>query len=115
MEDYKNLKEDNDLFPYEYGSLIYNDVMMNKRILDLFRRKEVESNMDLICKHMEENGVVFSSPGRSFQRKLLAFLSRYMNYRLRHPHRAEILKKDDKLRQLLDPLAKIICTDEEKK
>ena len=111
MEDYKNLKEDNDLFPYEYGSLIYNDVMMNKRILDLFRRKEVESNMDLICKHMEENGVVFSSPGGSFQRKLLAFLSRYMNYRLRHPHRAEILKKDDKLRQLLDPLAKIICTE----
>ena len=48
MEDYKNLKEDNDLFPYEYGSLIYNDVMMNKRILDLFRRKELESNMDLI-------------------------------------------------------------------
>ena len=90
MEDYKNLKEDNDLFPYEYGSLIYNDAMMNKRILDLFRRKELESNMDLICKHMEENGVVFSSPGGSFQRKLLAFLSRYMNYRLRHPHRSEI-------------------------
>ena len=71
MEDYKNLKEDNDLFPYEYGSLIYNDAMMNKRILDLFRRKELESNMDLIYKHMEENGVVFSSPGGSFQRKLL--------------------------------------------
>ena len=111
MENYKNLKEDKEFFPYEYGSLIYNDAMMNKRILDLFRRKEVESNMDLIYKHMEENGVVFSSPGRSFQRKLLAFLSRYMNYRLRHPHRAEILKKDDKLRHLLDPLAKIICTE----
>ena len=96
MENYKNLKEDKEFFPYEYGSLIYNDAMMNKRILDLFRRKELESNMDLIYKHMEENGVVFSSPGGSFQR---------------HPHRAEILKKDDKLRQLLDPLAKIICTE----
>ena len=111
MEGYKNLKEDKEFFPYEYGSLIYNDAMMNKRILDLFRRKELESNMDLICNHMEENGVVFSSPGGSFQRKLLAFLTRYMNYRLRHPHRAEILKKDDKLRQLIDPLAKIICTE----
>ena len=111
MEDYKNLKEDNDLFPYEYGSLTYYNAMMSKRILDLFRRIELESNMDLICKHMEENGIVFSSPGRSFQRKLLAFLSRYMNYRLRHPHRAEILKKDDKLRQLLEPLAKMVCSE----
>ena len=111
MEIYNILREDKEFFPYEYGSLIYNDAMINKRILDLFRRKEVESNMDLICKHMEENGVVFSSPGGSFQRKLFAVLSRYMNYRLRHPHRAEILKKDDKLRQLLDPLAKIICTE----
>ena len=73
MEDYKNLKEDNDFFPYEYGSLIYNDAMMNKRILDLFRRKELESNMDLIYKHMEENGVVFSSPGREFSKKIISF------------------------------------------
>ena len=109
MEGYKNLKEDNDLFPYEYGSSRYED--MRESVFSLLRRQELESNFDLIYKHMEENGVVFSSPGGSFQRKLLAFLTRYMNYRLRHPHRAEILKKDDKLRQLLDPLAKIICTE----
>ena len=109
MENYKNLKEDNDLFPYEYGSSRYED--MRESVFSLLRRQELESNFDLIYKHMEENGVVFSSPGGSFQRKLLAFLTRYMNYRLRHPHRAEILKKDDKLRQLLDPLAKIICTE----
>jgi len=111
MEDYENLREDKEFFPYEYGSLTYYNVMMSKRILDLFRRIELESNMDLICKHMEENGVVFSSPGRSFQRKLFTALSRYMNYRLRHPYRAEILKKDDKLRQLLEPLAKIVCSE----
>ena len=109
MEDYKNLKEDNDLFPYEYGSLINKDVMMNKRILDLFRRKEVE--IDLIYTHMEENGVVFSSPGGSFQRKLLVNLSHYMNYHIRYPRRGENLKKDDKMRQLLEPLAKILCTE----
>jgi hypothetical protein len=73
MEDYKNLKEDNDLFPYEYGSLIYNDAMMNKRILDLFRRKEVESNMDLIYKHMEENGVVFFKSRGEFSKKIISF------------------------------------------
>ena len=111
MEDYKNLKEDNDLFPYEYGSLKYNDVIMNKRILDLFRRKEVESNMDLIYIHMEENGVVFFNPGGSFQRKLLVNLSHYMNYNIGYPRRGENLKKDDKMRQLLEPLAKILCTE----
>jgi len=109
MENYKNLREDKGFFPYEYGASRYSQT--SDAILQLSVREELASNIDLIYTHMEENGVVFSSPGGSFQRKLLAFLTRYMNYRLRHPHRAEILKKDDKLRQLLDPLAKIICTE----
>ena len=109
MENYKNLKEDKEFFPYEYGASRYSQT--SGSIMKLSIREELASKIDLICKHMEENGIVFSSPGRSFQRKLLAFLSRYMNYRLRHPHRAEILKKDDKMRQLLEPLAKILCTE----
>ena len=46
----------NQIFRLDCQYLIYNNMLMNKSILDLFRRKEVESNMDLICKHMEENG-----------------------------------------------------------
>ena len=113
MENYKNLKEDKEFFPYEYGASRYSQT--SESIMKLSIREELASNINLIYTHMEDNGVLFSSPGGSFKRKLLAFLTRYMNYRLRHPHRAVILKKDDKLRQLLDPLAKIICTDEEKK
>ena len=109
MENYKNLKEDNDLFPYEYGSSRYED--MREYVFSLLRRQELESNFDLIYKHMDENGVVFSSPGGSFQRKLLINLSHYMNYHIRYPRRGENLKKDDKMRQLLEPLAKIICTE----
>jgi hypothetical protein len=109
MESYKNLKEDNDLFPYEYGSSRYED--MRESVFSLLRRQELESNFDLIYKHMDENGVVFSSPGGSFQRKLLVNLSLYMNYHIRYPRRGENLKKDDKMRQLLEPLAKILCTE----
>ena len=109
MENYKNLKEDNDLFPYEYGSSRYEN--MRESVFSLLRRQELESNFDLIYKHMDENGVVFSSPGGSFQRKLLVNLSHYMNYNIRQPRRGENLKKDDKMRQLLEPLAKILCTE----
>ena len=109
MENYKNLKEDKEFFPYEYGSSRYEN--MRESVFSLLRRQELESNFDLIYKHMDENGVVFSSPGGSFQRKLLVNLSNYMNYHIRYPRRGENLKKDDKMRQLLEPLAKIICTE----
>ena len=109
MENYKNLKKDKEFFPYEYGSSRYEN--MRESVFSLLRRQELESNFDLIYKHMDENGVVFSSPGGSFQRKLLVNLSNYMNYHIRYPRRGENLKKDDKMRQLLEPLAKIICTE----
>ena len=109
MENYKNLKEDKEFFPYEYGSSRYEN--MRESVFSLLRRQELESNFDLIYKHMDENGVVFSSPGGSFQRKLLVNLSHYMNYNIRQPRRGENLKKDDKMCQLLEPLAKILCTE----
>ena len=109
MENYKNLKEDKEFFPYEYGSSRYEN--MRESVFSLLRRQELESNFDLIYKHMDENGVVFSSPGGSFQRKLLVNLSHYMNYHIRYPRRGENLKKDDKMRQLLEPLAKILWTE----
>ena len=77
----------------------------------LLRRQELAFKIDLIYTHMEENGVVFSSQGGSFQRKLLVNLSHYMNYHIRYPRRGENLKKDDKMRHLLEPLAKILCTE----
>jgi hypothetical protein len=109
MGNYKNLKEDKEFFPYEYGSSRYEN--MQESVFSLLRRQELESNFDLIYKHMEENGVVFSSPGGSFQRKLLVNLSHYMNYHIRYPRRGENLKKDDKIRGLLEPLAKILCSE----
>ena len=109
MENYKNLMEDHDLFPYEYGVSRYDN--MREPIFDLLRRKDLASNIDLIQKHMFDNGVVFSSPGGSFQRKFLVLLSDYMNYRIRYPRHAEVLINDDKMRQLLEPLAKIICAE----
>ena len=109
MENYKNLREDKGFFPYEYGASRYSQT--SDAILQLSVREELASNIDLIYTHMEENGVVFSSPGGSFQRKLLVNLSHYMNYHIRYPLRGENLKKDDKMRQLLEPLAKILCTE----
>jgi hypothetical protein len=109
MENYKNLMEDHDLFPYEYGVSRYDN--MREPIFDLLRRKDLASNIDLIQKHMFDNGVVFSSPGGSFKRKFLVLLSHYMNYRIRYPRHAEVLINDDKMRQLLEPLAKIICAE----
>ena len=109
MENYKNLREDKGFFPYEYGASRYSQT--SDAILQLSVREELASNIDLIYIHMEENGVVFSSPGASFKRKFCNNLSQYMNYRIRHPRIGENLKKDDKLRQLLEPLAKILCTE----
>ena len=109
MENYKNLKEDNDLFPYEYGASSIDQ--MRESIFALLRREELASSVRSIYQHMEENGVVFSSPGGSFKRKFCNNLSEYMNFRIRYPRRGENLKKDDKLRQLLEPLAKILCTE----
>ena len=109
MEYYKNLKEDKEFFPYEYGASRYSQT--SDAILQLSVREDLASNIDLIYTHMDENGVVFSSPGGSFKRKLIINLSHYMNYNIRQPRRGENLKKDDKMRQLLEPLAKIICTE----
>ena len=109
MENYKNLKEDKEFFPYEYGASRYSQT--SRSIMKLSIREELASNIDLIYKHMDENGVVFSSPGGSFKRKLIINLSHYMNYNIRQPRRGENLKKDDKMRQLLEPLAKILCTE----
>jgi len=109
MENYKNLSEDNDLFPYEYGVSRYDN--MHESIFSLLRRKELSPNIGLIQKHMLDNDGVFSSPGGSFNRKFFVLLSQYMNCRIRYPRHAEVLTNDDKLRQLLEPLAKIICTE----
>ena len=109
MENYKNLREDKEFFPYEYGASRYSQT--SDAILQLSVREELASNIDLIYTHMDENGVVFSSPGGSFQRKFLVLLSDYMNYRIRYPRHAEVLINDDKIRQLLEPLAKIICAE----
>ena len=109
MEYYKNLKEDKEFFPYEYGASRYSQT--SRSIMKLSIREELASNINLIYTHMDENGVVFSSPGGSFQRKLIINLSHYMNYNIRQPRRGENLKKDDKMRQLLEPLAKILCTE----
>ena len=109
MENYKNLKEDKKFFPYEYGASRYSQT--SRSIMKLSIREELASNIDLIYTHMDENGVVFSSPGGSFKRKLIINLSHYMNYHIRQPRRGENLKKDDKMRQLLEPLAKTLCTE----
>ena len=109
MENYKNLKEDKEFFPYEYGASRYSHT--SGSIMKLSIREELASKINLIYTHMEENGVLFSSPGGSFKRKLIINLSHYMNYNIRQPRRGENLKKDDKMRQLLEPLAKILCTE----
>jgi len=102
MENYKNLMEDNDLFPYEYGASGF-DSKMFELIKDFIRRESVGSNLDLIRTYLLDR------PNNGFPRELSKQLSRYMNYRIRYPRHAETLKKDDKLRQLLEPLAKAIC------
>ena len=104
MENYKNMREDNDLFPYEYGASGYS-VKMFELIKDFIRRESDGSNLDLIRTYLLDR------PNNGFPRELLKQLSRYMNYRIRYPRHAEVLINDNKLRQLLEPLAKIICTE----
>ena len=112
MDNYKNTREDKDLFPYEYGAEYLKDDMANS-ILTLFRREELKSHFDQIWEHIDE----FSIPGNnSFKRKVLHYLSDYMNYKIRYrgtylKDRGLYLKKDDKFRELLYPLAKIICSE----
>ena len=77
MENYKNLKEDKEFFPYEYGASRYSQT--SGSIMKLSIREELASKIVLIYTHMEENGVLFSSPGGSFKRKLIINLSHYMN------------------------------------
>ena len=49
MGNYKNLKEDKEFFPYEYGSSRYEN--MQESVFSLLRRQELASNFDLILKH----------------------------------------------------------------
>ena len=103
MDNYKNNREDNNLFPYEYGVSRYEDML--EAIFSLLR-KERSPNIDFVDKHMS-NDINWS-----FNRKFRVLLSQYMNYSLRRRGiYAERLKNDEKLRQLLEPLAKILCTE----
>jgi len=107
MEKFKNTREDKDLFPYEYGAENYND--MREVCFNLYKLKELESDLKHLYKHMEEVGIQFFSPGGSFKRKFMVYLSQYMNYKIRFPRQGNYLKKDAKMRELLEPFAKIIC------
>ena len=89
MDNFKNLKEDKDLFPYEYGVKDYG--YMRESVFSLLRRQELASNFDLILKHMEKVGFEFFSPGGSFKRKLIVYLSQYMNYQIRFPRAGNYL------------------------
>ena len=109
MDNYINQKKDKKFFPYEYGTSRYGQ--MREPIFGLLRREELAPNIGFIYKHFEDSGVVFSSPGGSFKRKFLCYLSQYMNSGIRTRSNAEMLKSDDKLRELLEPLAKIICQE----
>ena len=107
MGNYKNLREDNDLFPYEYGASGYS-VKMFELIKDFIRRESEGTNLDIIRTYLLDR------PNNGFPRELLKQLSRYMNYQIRYPRHAELLKNDEQLRQLLDPIAKAICTKKNK-
>ena len=94
MGNCKNLREDNDLFPYEYGVSSYED--MHEAIFSLLR-KERSPNIEFVNKHMKDNEINWT-----FNRKFRVLLSQYMNYSLRRRGIfAERLKNDEKLRQLL--------------
>jgi len=109
MENYLNQRKDKIFFPYEYGTAMYDE--MREPIFGLLRREELAPNIGFIYKHLEDSGVIFSSPGGSFKRKFLCYLSQYMNSGIRTLSNAEMLKNNDKLRELLEPLAKIICQE----
>ena len=107
MENFKNAREDKDLFPYEYGADNYND--MREVCFNLYKSKELKPDLEHLYKHMEEVGIQFFSPGGSFKRKFMVYLSQYMNHKIRSPRQGDYLKKDSKMRELLEPFAKIIC------
>ena len=109
IDNFKNTREDKDLFPYECGAEDYRDMM--QICFAMLKLEEFRSHIELILEHMLEVGIEFSSPGGSFKRKFMVYMSQYLNFKIRYPRAGEYLKKDAKLRELLEPLAKIICSE----
>ena len=68
MENYKNLMEDHDLFPYEYGASGHS-VKMFELIKDFIRRESEGSNLDLIRTYLLDR------PNNGFPRELSKQLS----------------------------------------
>ena len=108
-DNFINTMEDNDLFPYECGAKDYRDMM--PICFAMFKSEEFKSHIELILEHMLATGIEFSSPGGSFKRKFLVYMSQYLNFKIRFPRAGEYLKRDSKLRELLQPLAKVICSE----
>ena len=97
--------------------MIYTHMSVEQRIIEImmqicfamFKSEEFKSHIELILEHMLAAGIQFSSPGGSFKRKFLVYMSQYLNFKIRFPRAGEYLKRDYKLPELLQPLAKVIC------
>ena len=109
MDNFKNLKEDKDLFPYEYGAEDYRD--MRGPIKALLRREELSPNFDLLKEHIEECGIHYTNILGDSRLQMNYCLSQYMNYKIRFGRPSLDILTNAKVRELLEPLAKILCSE----
>ena len=104
----KNLVDDNNIFPYEYGVTSRDEC--SSQIIKFYQMsKELRSEVDNCSDFMTKSGT----------RDFMNYFTAYLNYgiRLRYPRDSKMLDIKDKpeLRKAMDPIAEFLCLEKKQK
>ena len=104
----KNLVDDNNIFPYEYG-VTSRDECSSQLIKFYQMSKELRSEVDNCSDFMTKSGT----------RHFMNYFTAYLNYgiRLRYPRDSMMLeiKNKPELRKAMDPIAEFLCLEKKQK
>ena len=104
----KNLVDDNNIFPYEYGVTSRDEC--SSQIIKFYQMsKELRSEVDNCSDFMTKSGT----------RHFMNYFTAYLNYgiRLRYPRDSKMLdiKNKPELRKAMDPIAEFLCLEKKQK
>ena len=104
----KNLVDDNNIFPYEYG-VTSRDECSSQLIKFYQMSKELRSEVDNCSDFMTKSGT----------RHFMNYFTAYLNYgiRLRYPRDSKLLdiKNKPELRKAMAPIAEFLCLEKKQK
>jgi hypothetical protein len=104
----KNLVDDKNIFPYEYG-VTSRDECSSQLTKFYLTSKELRSEVDNCCDFMTKSGT----------RHFMNYFTAYLNYgiRLRYPRDSMMLeiKNKPELRKAMDPIAEFLCLEKKQK